>query len=209
MTELAPWPCLVQRFGRAARYGGSAQVIVLDSNPNDDKKALPYLLNELNAARDAISTIGGVSIRDLEEFESKLAASDPESLQTLYPFQPLHVLMQHEFEELFDTSPDLSGADMDISRFIREGDDDRDVQNFWRDWKDTRPSPEMQPRRDELCTVSIVDAKSWVKKVATAERGLVWYWTMLMADGILLVRRILDRALCCLWRPKSAAMTPR
>ena len=29
VTDLAPWPSLVQRFGRAARYGGSAQVTVL------------------------------------------------------------------------------------------------------------------------------------------------------------------------------------
>lgn len=175
LTELAPWPCLVQRFGRAARYGGTAQVIVLDSNPDDDKKSLPYALNELNASREALQQLAGVSIRDLEELEARLADSEPDALQRLYPFQPLHVLMQHEFEELFDTSPDLSGADMDVSRFIREGDDDRDVQVFWREWEGSRPAPDCQPLRDELCSVSIIDAKAWVKKVA-AEKGAVWLW---------------------------------
>lgn len=175
MTELAPWPCLVQRFGRAARYGGTAQVIVLDSNPDDDKKSLPYSLSELKAAREALQQLSGVSIRELEEFEAGLADSEPDALQRLYPFQPLHVLMQHEFEELFDTSPDLSGADMDVSRFIREGDDDRDVQVFWRDWEGPRPAPDCQPLRDELCAVSIIDAKAWVKKVTTG-KGLVWSW---------------------------------
>ena len=175
LSELAPWPSLVQRFGRAARYGGSAQIFVLDSKPEDDKKALPYSLKELNAARDALQVIPGVSIRDLEEFESRLADEDPIALQNLYPFQPLHVLMQQEFEELFDNSPDLSGADMDVSRFIREGEDERDVQIFWRDWDSARPEPELQPLRDELCSVSITDAKAWVKKVTTV-KGLVWFW---------------------------------
>ena len=175
MTELAPWPSLVQRFGRAARYGGHADVVVLDHQPDDDKKARPYQLDELNAARDAIQKLSHVSIKNLEEFESQLSETNPQKLKEMYPFRPLHVLMQHEFEELFDTSPDLSGSDMDVSRFIRESEEDRDVQIFWRDIDRKQPAAELQPLRDELCSVSIVDAKPWIKKI-TAEPGVVWVW---------------------------------
>jgi CRISPR-associated endonuclease/helicase Cas3 len=181
LSELAPWPSLVQRFGRAARYGGQASVFVLDSQP-DEKKAVPYRLEELTAARNALKTpsLKGVSIRDLEEFEEQLAESNPEAIKELYPFRPLHVLMKHEFEELFDTSPDLSGADMDISRFIRESEEERDIQVFWRAFDRKKPLADLQPWRDELCSVSIVDAKPWVKKI-TADAGTVWKWDYL--DG--------------------------
>ncbi len=40
ITDLAPWPSLVQRFGRAARYGGHAEIIVLDPGVLDDKTSL-------------------------------------------------------------------------------------------------------------------------------------------------------------------------
>ncbi|HMO91013.1 MAG TPA: CRISPR-associated helicase Cas3' [Pirellulaceae bacterium] len=182
ITELAPWTSLVQRFGRAARYGGTADVDVLDNQPTDDKKAAPYQLAEIDAARSAIKDLIGrsldVSIRSLEQFEDELRASSPELLQGLYPYQPLHVLLQHEFEELFDTSPDLTGADLDVGRFIREG-EDRDLQVFWREL----PNPlgdEIVPSAQELCAVPIGDAKAWIKKIST-ERGMVYSWDYL--DG--------------------------
>ena len=56
--------------------------------------------------------------------------------------------MHDEFDELFDTTPDLTGADLDISRFIRSG-DERDLQVFWIDVaKGEAPSAERRPQRD-------------------------------------------------------------
>ena len=179
ISELAPWPSLVQRFGRAARYGGKAKIIVLDSEPSDTKAALPYSVEELDAARDAIGRLSSASILDLEKFEEKLRKQDPTFLQQLYPYQPVHVLLQSEFEELFDTSSDLSGADMDISRFIREG-ESRDVQVFWREWEGDVPPTEIQPRREELCSVSLKDAKEWFVKLRK-DRRAPWVWDYL--DG--------------------------
>lgn len=176
ISELAPWPCLVQRFGRAARYGGKAEVIVLDPSASDEKQAAPYALDELNSARESLSQLPGAAITDLENFEAQLRASDPEKMNRLFPFQPLHVLMRHEFDELFDTSPDLSGGDVDVSRFIREGEDQRDLQVFWRHWEGWRPPAEIQPVRDELCSVSIGEARAWVAKVTKNARGKVWAW---------------------------------
>lgn len=179
ISEIAPWTSLVQRFGRAARYGGNAQITILDSHP-DEKAAAPYLLDEIDGARDALQRLtddaADVSIKSLEQFEEDLAANDPPLLRRLYPFHPLHVLLPHEFEELFDTSTDLSGGDMDVSRFIRQG-DERDLKVFWRDLADDQPPhPTVQPGSEELCSVPIADAKNWVKKMATT-RGLIWQWS--------------------------------
>ncbi|TVP98927.1 MAG: DEAD/DEAH box helicase [Planctomycetaceae bacterium] len=176
LTQLAPWPSLVQRFGRAARYGGEAKIVVLDPTPTDDKQAAPYSLDELDAAREALKCLSSVSIRDLENFETGLKTNDPDSLTRLYPFRPLHVLLRDEFEELFDTSPDLSGADMDVSRFIREGEDQRDVHVFWRTWEGRQPTAEMQPVRDEICAVGIADARAWVTKLTKDSPGAAWAW---------------------------------
>ncbi len=177
VTELAPWTSLVQRFGRAARYGGKAKIIVLDANYADEKKAAPYAIPELNAAREALKEIDDVAIRRLEEFEDRLKEEDPARLAELYPFKPLHVLLAHEFEELFDTSSDLSGADMDVSRFIREG-DERDLHVFWRNFDERSLSKEIQPHRDELCAVPIGEAKVWVKKL-NENKGVVFSWDYL------------------------------
>jgi len=177
MTELAPWTSLVQRFGRAARYGGESQIVVLDANDTDEKKSAPYSLSELQSARQALKEINDVAIRNLEEFEDRLHKENPARLAELYPFQPLHVLLAHEFDELFDTSTDLSGADMDVSRFIREG-DQRDLHVFWRNFDDATPTKEIQPHRDELCAVPIGEAKAWVKKL-NENKGNVFQWDYL------------------------------
>lgn len=179
MTELAPWTSLVQRFGRAARYGGEAHIVILDPNHSDEKKSAPYALADLKSAREALMEMEDVSIRSLEEFEDRLRANDPARLAELYPYQPLHVLMAHEFDELFDTSTDLSGADMDVSRFIREG-DERDLHVFWRSLNGSAPTIDMQDHRDELCAVPIGEAKSWVKKL-NESKGVVFQWDYL--DG--------------------------
>ena len=69
---------------------------------------------------------------------------------------------RHELNDLFDTSPDLSGADIDISRFIRSG-NERDVQVFWAEVGGD-PSPNIKPTRDELCSVPFLEARDWLCK---------------------------------------------
>ena len=172
VSELAPWTSLVQRFGRAARYGGQAKVVVLDRESAEPASAAPYEIHQLDAAREASDELSDVSIGSIERFEQSLRESDPARLSRLYPYSPSHVLLPHEIEELFDTSPDLSGADVDVSRFIREG-VDRDVVVFWRSFSDSaRPDPATQPDADELCAVPIGDAKAWVKKNSGEKRSI-------------------------------------
>lgn len=185
-TDLAPWPSLVQRFGRCARWGGTAQVYVVDFAPKDDKAAAPYSKDELDSARDALAQLDDVAPLHLEAFEKQ----HPELLPKLYPYAPKNLLLRHELDELFDTTPDLTGADIDISRFIRSG-EERDLSVFWVDVADDQtPDPKRRPGRDELCAVPFLKAREWLcgKETATTKaprlkqgmRAWVWDWL----DGV-------------------------
>ncbi len=166
VTELAPWASLVQRFGRAARYEGeSGALVVAGAVPTEDKQAAPYTAPQLSAADQALARLiarqADGSPRSLELFEEELSSADPDLLERLYPYEPLHVLRRRDVDDLFDTSADLSGADIDVSRFIRSG-DDRDVSAFWRNFERTkRLRLEDPPRREELCPVPIGEIRGW------------------------------------------------
>ena len=176
VTELSPWTSLVQRFGRCARWGGAGRVVVADFGYDSDRKAAPYAKDALDAARDACGALPDVAPIHLERFEEEHEAWLPR----LYPYEPGHLLLRHELDELFDTSPDLSGADVDVSRFIRSG-DERDVQVFWARVGGDKPSPNVKPTRDELCSVPFLRARDWLCKpnsenLKTDVRAWVWDW---------------------------------
>ena len=177
VTELAPWTSLVQRFGRCARWGGVGQVVVANFEHGNDKKAAPYTLDELTAAREACDGLHDVAPVQLERFEETHA----ELLPRLYPYRPPHLLLRHELNELFDTTPDLSGMDIDISRFIRSG-DERDVQVFWAEIEGgNEPSSDIKPTRRELCSVPFLKARDWLCKPKSRNlklgiRAWVWDW---------------------------------
>lgn len=182
VTELAPWPSLVQRFGRCARYAGSGNVVVVDRGM-DAKLAAPYEVEALASAWHTLQSLDDVGIRSLEQLEAGLDDGDR---RALYPYSPQHLLMPDEFVELFDTTPDLTGADVDISRFIRSG-DERDLQVFWIDIeKSAAPDARRQPQRDELCAVPFLAARDWLcgaetkssrkPKLRGSMRAWVWDW---------------------------------
>lgn len=174
VTDLAPWPSLVQRFGRCARYAGeSGDVVVASPVPVDDKKAGPYERADLAAAHDALERMAkagaDVGPRMLESLEADWAAGDASFLRQLFRYEPAHVLRRCDFDDLFDTTPDLSGADLDVSRFIRSG-EERDVRVFWRPIEEGAPRlPEgfAAPARAELCPVPVAELLAWAKKQGT------------------------------------------
>lgn len=151
-TELAPWSSLVQRFGRCNRYGeaGAAGglVVWIDIEP-DTGLELPYTSGDMDGARQRLARLVGVSAAELP------AVDDP------VPVQPL--LRRRDFLDLFNTDPDLSGFDVDISPYIRDT-ADTDIQFFWRDL-DGDPSPEITPSRDELCRASPGQAAELLKRL--------------------------------------------
>lgn len=182
ITELAPWPSLVQRFGRCARYGGSGRVLVVDRG-RGEASAAPYQTEELDGAWEALQQLQDAGIAALETHEESLAA---EARAQLYPYSPSHLLLRQEFDELFDTTPDLTGADLDISRFIRTG-DERDLQVFWINvGKEESPSDKQRAHRRELCAVPFLKARDWLcgeetksnkkPRLRSGIRAWVWDW---------------------------------
>ncbi len=170
VTDLAPWSSLVQRFGRAARYAGeSGEVFVVGDVPAKEVDARPYELAALVAAAESLAELekvgGDAGPMSLESFEEGLAAGDGAALAKLYPYEPAHVLRRPDLDDLFDTSADLSGADLDVGRYIRSG-DERDVSVFWREVEGEagtlREIP--WPSRDELCPVPVGELRKFLEK---------------------------------------------
>jgi len=148
-TELAPWPAIVQRAGRCNRRGehDSAQLRwVVPPQP------APYPPADLEVAAERLAT-----------WEDRLAT--PLALATHKvegPRIPGHVLRRRDLLELFDTLPDLSGSDVDVSRFIRPG-GDLDVEVAWRPFGEAGPGEaDLVPSAAERCRVPIGAAKAWL-----------------------------------------------
>ncbi|MDZ4782170.1 MAG: CRISPR-associated helicase Cas3' [Planctomycetia bacterium] len=177
ITELAPWASIVQRAGRCNRTGddGPGTVYWIDLN---EKLALPYEATDIDFARQKVKKLEGqdVSPRALEEFKKA------ENLKL--PFEHKHVLRRRDLLDLFDTSPDLSGNDIDIARFVRSDDPDTDVQVFWREWSGDAPPPEEpRPARAELCSVPIMSAKKFLETLDD-KRGEGYIWDHLSEEWV-------------------------
>jgi CRISPR-associated endonuclease/helicase Cas3 len=144
-TELAPWPSLVQRFGRLNRAGEyeTSRAVWIDLDTDDDDACLPYEAEALRAARERV--------RQLTDVGPATLATVPRDRET----PTLPVIRRKDFLELFDTEPDLAGHDIDVSRYIRAT-DDRDVQLAWRALGDAPPQPDAPDlQRAELCSVPV------------------------------------------------------
>lgn len=157
VTELAPWSALIQRFGRCNRYGGIDDAAVVWVNVPDDK-ASPYEATELAQARTR-----------LEALHSVEPAQFPDKIDEPWPV--FDTLRRRDLMELFSTVGDLSGLDIDVGRFIRDG-DDRDVFLFWRRWDEERPPLQTEaPSAHEICSVSKFTVIDLVRK----GKLVVWF----------------------------------
>jgi CRISPR-associated endonuclease/helicase Cas3 len=162
-TELAPWSSLVQRFGRCNRYGewnekGGARIFWVDLAAG---LASPYSDEALAVSREKLTSLTSASPADLP-------ATDQDA-----PLVP--VLRRRDFIDLFNTDPDLSGFDTDISIYIRDA-DDLDVQVFWRD----EPGADQPaPLRDEICRASLTQINAYLAK--RKGESAAWRWDSL--DG--------------------------
>ncbi|MBU1197286.1 CRISPR-associated helicase Cas3' [Candidatus Micrarchaeota archaeon] len=167
-TEIASWPSLVQRFGRCNRYGECddiAEVMwadasnALDSDNGRGKTDFhaPYLPLEVDSARKLLAKLNDVGINSLEEASRDFKPSQMEC----------QVIRWRDVVDLFDTTPDLTGNDLDVSRFIRET-GDTDVQIFWKKNVDEK-SDYIEPVREELCSVPIGDVRRLLGKPKGAE----------------------------------------
>ncbi|MFZ5557559.1 MAG: type I-G CRISPR-associated helicase/endonuclease Cas3g [Pseudomonadota bacterium] len=184
VTELAPWPSLVQRFGRCNRYGehntvGGARILWVDIE--NDADVLPYSVEELAGARDKLAALASASPGDLPPTDEQ---------------RPLTaVLRRKDLLDLFNTDPDLSGFDVDVSDYIRDS-GAPGLQVFWRDFDDpNQPRIQGAPDRRELCPISIGQAKGLHKRGAWRWDSLDETWGKLDKDprpGMTLLLQAVD-----------------
>ncbi|WP_280554637.1 CRISPR-associated helicase Cas3' [Halomonas sp. 25-S5] len=175
-TELAPWASLVQRFGRCNRAGEHDQADIRWIDITDDAdEALPYDPVSLAAARSLLQEQG---------------QAGPAHLPAVQGGPGLYqVLRRRDFLELFNTDPDLSGFDVDISPYIRDTGTPQ-CQVFWRDVvPDAQPTPELAtPARDELCPVGISQLKDHLGQKVTIAAwvwdGLAERWTAIRREQV-------------------------
>ncbi|MGH7738339.1 MAG: type I-G CRISPR-associated helicase/endonuclease Cas3g [Candidatus Tyrphobacter sp.] len=157
ITDVAPWASLVQRFGRCNRRGEDkdAACIWLDGGEVGKTEAPPYDSEDLTEARELLTRMEGASV----------APADLPQLPI--PFRGGLVIRKPEFFDLFDTSADLSGHDVDVSPYIR-GADDISVSVFWRG---APPDDEDVPQVAELCLAPVSAVREIVKSLRSTRRG--------------------------------------
>lgn len=163
ITEIAPWSSLVQRLGRCNRYGecgdAGADVFLIDLPA---EAASPYEVDELAEARMKLASLSACGPADLAAIPLSAPARK-------------HVVRKRDLLDLFDTDPDLSGFDVDVSLYVRDA-DDTDVRLFWRPVEEDRPREDADaPSRNELCPAPIGGAKDFVKRA----KGRAWRWDAL------------------------------
>lgn len=190
VTDIAPYSSLVQRFGRCNRAGEiaeGAQILWVD-RPLTKKQAKLADVGELTEEQRAEVA------RPYEPEELLAAAALLQTLQSAAPAElpPLppssprvkstHVLRRRDLVDLFDTTPDLSGYDLDVSRFIRT-EDDRDVMVAWRDLGGAAPRGKARPERDELCSVPVGEISALLKSTKKGRTPLeAWSWNSVDGD---------------------------
>jgi len=172
-TELAPWASLVQRFGRCNRSGEYSDAVVywLDLPTGNKTLSPPYSDDELDRARDIL----------LKQNQKNVSAAFLPDIPLCFIHE--HVIRKKDLMDIFDTTLDLSGHDLDISRFIRET-SEMDVQVLWRDLSDEGPSAdEPDFHRNELCSVPLRDIRDLLSKGV-----LAWSWDSLEGNWLRLER---------------------
>ena len=167
ITELAPWASMVQRFGRCNREGKFDQgnVFWIDVGERRGDTA-PYEPDDVSTARAQMKALEGQSA----------GPADIEKLEDVIGNVPHNVVIRRrDVVGLFDTTPDLSGSYLDVSQYVRGG-DERNVTVFWRDIPEGRPSETSpKPQRSETVSVPIGDIRDHLKPAGKR----AWAWDFL------------------------------
>lgn len=179
ITELAPWPSLVQRFGRCNRKGEDEKgdIFWIDTGARIQDTA-PYDPDEVEPARQLMTSLEGKSAgpSDIEELGDVMEDTDH-----------LTVIRKRDVVGLFDTTPDLSGSYLDVSQYVR-GMDERDISVFWRHIPVEGPGEdEPKPAHSEIVNVPRF-GKSFFDYLKEDGRRM-WRWDFLDSRWI----RVLPR----------------
>ena len=167
LTEAAPWPSIVQRAGRCNRDGLSTDASVVWIEPVDAK---PYETADVAASVAALMELEGETVTP-----TVLRAFQVSVVEVIEP-----VLRRKDLVDLFDTLPDLTGNDIDVSRFIRDV-DDLDVAVAWRDVGADGPAADSSmPGRNERCPVPV----SALRRLLKDNKFKAWRYDHLAAHWV-------------------------
>jgi len=147
VTQTAPWSSIVQRAGRCNRAGNDVDATL---NWFHHDNALPYEAADVLAARDALVGLEGQSLTGQD-----LVSTGVSEIEAIHD-----VLRRKDLIELFDTSPDLSGNDIDVSPYIRDA-EERNVYVAWRDGIEA-DEVSLLPTADELCPAPLAEVRKWM-----------------------------------------------
>lgn len=120
-TEAAPWPSVVQRAGRCNRTGRVENSELWWLPPG---KPAPYPEADVEASAAELARLEDQPVTSENLLGRQVAVT---SIQVA-------TLRRPDLVGLFDTAPDLSGADIDIAPYVRDA-DDLDVQLAWATWE--------------------------------------------------------------------------
>jgi CRISPR-associated endonuclease/helicase Cas3 len=154
ITEAAPWPSLVQRAGRCNRTGKVQDAEFWWVSP---EKPHPYEQGDIEAAAAELDRLEGQPVTG----EGLLGRDVPVTRE------PVAVLRRSDFTGLFDTSPDLSGNDIDVAPYVRDA-DELDAQLAWATWtprtEDGAPPEEAKsPSPEYRCRVPVSKVNEFAK----------------------------------------------
>lgn len=159
VTEAAPWPSLVQRAGRCNRTGTvpAAELWwVPPANP------APYEPRDIGASSAQLELLEGRAVTGEDLLACEVEVTEPQ----------VAVVRRSDFVGLFDTAPDLSGADVDIAPYVRDA-EDLDAEVAWATWapgESGEPDPGVKaPPAEYRCRVPL----GGVAKLVTKDRK-VW-----------------------------------
>lgn len=148
ITETAPWPSLVRRAGRCNRAGLLNDDAELWWLP--PAEPAPYPHDDIEA-----------TCAQLEQLEGrKVTGEDLLACDVPVTGEQVEVLGRPGFLGLYDTFPDLNGADVDVAPYVRDT-GDLDAEVAWATWTagdDGAPDPEIKaPAAEYRCRVSLGD----------------------------------------------------
>jgi CRISPR-associated endonuclease/helicase Cas3 len=174
VTEAAPWPSVVQRAGRCNRTGKVPDAEVWWVLPD---KPHPYEQQDIDAASAELARLDG----------ERVTSEDLLERDVLTTRRQVAVIRRSDFVGLFDTSPDLSGADVDIAPYVRDA-EDLDAEVAWASWTPGQggaPDPDVKaPPGEYRCRVSLGDVAKLAKDRAVWRLDQVaGSWAKITAPG--------------------------
>jgi len=174
VTEAAPWPSLVQRAGRCNRTGKVENAEVWWTPP---AKSAPYEQKDIDATSAELDNLDGKRVTGEGLLGRKVFTTQDQ----------VAVIRRSDFTALFDTSPDLSGADVDIAPYVRDA-EDLDAEVAWATWtpgEEGAPEPDVKaPPGENRCRVSLKDVSTLAKDRAVWRLDQVaGRWVKITASG--------------------------